>query len=153
MTKVYDYERVDSSMTKGLQFWISGVNNDPCINILDKVESTITQNSNTFTELEYCRHEYLRLTMSYVFNDQKFTILNEWSQQLNQYQHFWQSGVTNNLKSIIFTELEDCMHESLQLWKSGFFNDQKFTLLNKWNQPWSLYQHFRQSGVNNTTKL
>ena len=148
------------------------------------MESIITQNSITFTELEYCRHEYLRLLMSDAFNDQnftilnkwiqqcshhqdclrkepiivqdsiilieledyrskylwlwlsgvfndhKFTILNEWSQQLNQYQHSSQSGVTNNLKSIIFTELQDYMHESLRLWKSGFFNDQNFTILN-----------------------
>ena len=127
-------------MTKVLQFWISGVNNDPCINILDKVESIITQNSNTFTELEYCRHEYLRVWMSYVFNDQKFTILNESSQQLNQYQHSWQSGVINNSKSIIFTELEDYMHESLRLWKTGFFNDQNFTILNKWSQQCSHHQ-------------
>ena len=73
-------------MTKILQFWISGVNNDPCINILDKVESIIPQNSNTFTELEYCRHEYLRLLMSDAFNDQKFTIFNEWSQRCSQHQ-------------------------------------------------------------------
>ena len=31
-----------SSMTKGLQFWISGVNNDACINILDRVELQIS---------------------------------------------------------------------------------------------------------------
>ena len=117
-------------MTKILQFGISGVNNDPCINILDKVESIIPQNSNAFTELEYCRHEYLWLWLSGVFNDHKFTILNESSQQLNQYQHSWQSGVINNSKSKIFTELEDYMHESLRLWKSGFFNDQNFTIWN-----------------------
>ena len=51
------------------------MNNDTSINILDKVESIITQNSITFTELEDCRHEYLRLWMSGVFDDQKFTIL------------------------------------------------------------------------------
>ena len=113
---------------------------DPCINILDKVESIITQNSNTFTELEYCRHEYLRVWMSYVFNDQKFTILNESSQQLNQYQHSSQSGVINKSKSIIFTELEDYMHESLRLWNTGFFNDQNFTILNKWRQQCSHHQ-------------
>ena len=68
-----------SSMTKGLQFWISGVNNDACIKILGKVESIMTQNSITFNELEDCRQEYLLLWMSDVFNDNKFTILNEWS--------------------------------------------------------------------------
>ena len=129
-------------MTRSLQFWISGVNNDPCINIIDKVESIITQNSNRFTELEYCRHEYLRVWMSYVFNDQKFTILNELSQQLNQYQHSWQSGVINNSKSIIFTELEDYMHEGLRLWKTGFFNDKNFTILIKWSQQCSHHQDY-----------
>ena len=68
--------------------------------------------------------------MSGVFNDQKFTSLNKWSQQWNQYQHSWQSGVTNILKSLIFTELEDYMHENLRLWMSDAFNDHKFTILN-----------------------
>ena len=81
MNEIYDYERAVSLLTKGLQFWISGDNNDPGINILDKVESIIIQNSLTFTELEYCRHEYLRIWMSGVFNDNRFTILNKWSQQ------------------------------------------------------------------------
>ena len=58
---------------------MSGLNNDTIINILVKEESIITQNSITFTELEDCRQEYLLLWMSYVFNDNKFTILNEWS--------------------------------------------------------------------------
>ena len=128
------------SLTKGLQFWMSGVNNQTSIKILEKVESILTQNSNKFTELEDCRHEYLRLWMSGFFNDQKFTLLNEWSQRLNQYQHSWQSGVTNILKSIIFTELEDYMHESLRLWKSGFFNDQRFTIFNEWSQQCSHHQ-------------
>ena len=57
---------------------MSGLNNDTIINILDKVESIITQNSITFTELEDCRHEYLLLWMTDVFNDIRFTILNEW---------------------------------------------------------------------------
>ena len=89
----------------------------------------------------------------FLFNDHKFTILNESSQQLNQYQHSWQSGVINNSKSIIFTELEDYMHESLRLWKTGFFNDKNFTILNKWSQQLTQYQHCRQSGVNNNTKF
>ena len=113
-------------MTRGLEFWISGVNNDPCINILNKVESIITQNSITFTELEDCMHEYLRLLMSGVFHDQKFTILNKWSQQRYQYQHSWRSEVTYILKSRI---------------------------LNEWSRQWSLYQHSRQSGVNNNSKF
>ena len=57
---------------------MSGVNNDTIINILDKVESIITENSITLTVLEDCRHEYLLLWMTDVFNDNKFTILNEW---------------------------------------------------------------------------
>ena len=132
-------------MTRRLQVTISGVNNDPRINILDKVESIITQSSITFTELEDCMHEYLRLLMSGVFNDNKFTILNVWNKQWYQYQHSWRSEVTHILKSrilnecsrqwsqhpdslqnsIIFTELEDYMHESLRLWMNGVFHDQK----------------------------
>ena len=77
---------------------MSGVNNVPCINILDKVESIVTQNSIILTELEDYRHEYLRLWMSDAFNDQKFTILNKWSQQWSLYQHSRQSGVNNNSK-------------------------------------------------------
>ena len=74
--------------------------------------------------------EYLRLWKSGVFNGQKFTILNKWSQQWNQYQHSWQSEVTDILKSITFTELEECRHEYLQLWMSDVFNDNKLTILN-----------------------
>ena len=159
---------------------MSGVNNVPCINILDKVESIVTQNSIILTELEDYRHEYLRLWMSDAFNDQKFTILNKWSQQWSLYQHSRQSEVTDILKSITFTELEDCRHEYLRLWMSDVFHDQKFTSLNKWSQQryqyqhswrsevtyilksrilneWSqqcsLYQHSRQSGVNNNSKF
>ena len=56
---------------------MSRLNNDTIINILDKEESIITQNSITFTELEDCKHEYLLLWMIDVFNDNSFTILNE----------------------------------------------------------------------------
>ena len=69
-------------MTRRLQVTISGVNNDPRINILDKVESIITQSSITFTELEDCMHEYLRLLMNGVFHDQKLQV--------------WISGVNND---------------------------------------------------------
>ena len=132
---------------------MSGVDNDPCINILDKVESIITQNSILLTELEDYRHEYLRLWMSDAFNDQTFTLLNKWSQQWSLYQHSRQSEVTDILKSITFTELEDCRHEYLRLWMSDVFHDQKFTSLNKWSQQWSLYQHSRQSEVNSNSKF
>ena len=117
--------------------WISGVNNDPCINILDKVVSIITQNSNTFTELEYCRHEYLQLWMSYVFNYQKFTILNKWSQQLNQYQHSRQSGVNNNTKFDYIYWVRVLQARISTIFMSDAFNDQNFTILNKWSQQCS----------------
>ena len=94
--EIYDYEWAVILLTKSLQFWISEDNNDPGINILDNVESIITQNSIRFSELDYYRHKYLRLWMSGFFNDQRFTILNKWSQQWSLYQHSRQSGVNNN---------------------------------------------------------
>ena len=57
---------------------MSRLNNDTIINILNKEESIITENSITFTELEDCRNEYLLLWMTDVFNDNRFTMLNEW---------------------------------------------------------------------------
>ena len=39
---------------------MSWANNDTIINILDRVESLISQNSIIFTELEEYSHEYLR---------------------------------------------------------------------------------------------
>ena len=57
---------------------MSRLNNDTIINILNKEESIITENSITFTELEDCMNEYLLLWMTDVFNDNRFTILNEW---------------------------------------------------------------------------
>ena len=77
---------------------MSGFNNDTIINFLDNVESIITQNSITFTELEDCMHEYLRLWISGFLNDQRFTILNKWSQQWSLYQNSRESGVNNNSK-------------------------------------------------------
>ena len=50
------------------------------------------------------------------------------------------------------TELEDYRHDCLRLWMSGFFNDHKFTILSKWSQQWSLYQHSEQRGVTNNLK-
>ena len=76
--------------------------------------------------------------MSDVFNDNRFSILNEWSKPVYVYQHCWQSEVTHILKSrilngwvnndpcinildkvesiitqnsIILNELEDYMHK------------------------------------------
>ena len=93
-------------------------------------------------------------------NDEKYTSLNKWSQQWNQYEHSWQSVVTNILKpgilnvysrqwsqypdylrngnnntqnSIILTELEDYRLVFLGLWMSDAFNDQMFTILNEWS--------------------
>ena len=136
-----------------LRFWMSRLNNDTIINILDKEESIITQNSITCTELEDCMHEYLRLWMSDVFNDNS---LRFWMSRLNNDTII---NILDKVESIItqstitFTELEDCRHEYLRLWMSGFFNDQRFTILNKWSQQWSLYQNSRQSGVNNNSKF
>ena len=78
--------------------------------------------------------EYLRLCVSGVFNEYKFTILNEWSQQSNQHQHSRKSVVTDNLKSILLTELEDYRDEYLRLFVSGVYNGHKFTILNEWSQ-------------------
>ena len=50
------------------------------------------------TELEDYRHEYLRLWMSGFFNDHKFTILNEWSQQWCQHPDALRDVVNNNSK-------------------------------------------------------
>ena len=47
--------------------------------------------------------------------------------------------ITQNCK--ILSELKDYMHEYIQLWMSRFFNDHKFTILNRWSQQRSLYQH------------
>ena len=71
-------------------------------------------------------HKYLRLWMSGFFNDNKFTTLNEWSQQWNQYQHSRQGGVTNNIKSRI---------------------------LNEWSQRWYKHLDSIRNVVNNNTKL
>ena len=48
------------------------------------------------TELEDYRHEYLRSWMSGFFNDHKFTILNEWSQQWSQHPESLRDVVNNN---------------------------------------------------------
>ena len=72
------------------------------------------------TELEDYRHEYLRLLMSEVFNDNKFTILNVPSKQWYHYQHSWQCQVTHIFKSRI---------------------------LNEWSQQWSQYPDFVRNGA------
>ena len=43
-------------------------------------------------------HEYIRWWMSGVFNDHKFTILNEWSQQWSQHPDSLTDVVNNNSK-------------------------------------------------------
>ena len=75
-------------------------------------------------------HEYIRWWMSGVFNDQKFTILNEWSQQRSQHSDSLRNGVIITQNCIILTELKDYMHEYIRWWMSGVFNDHKFTILN-----------------------
>ena len=141
---------------RGLQARISTIMNEWCLQWqqvyhFECVESTLLPasrlstewsqrywNSLIMTELDDYRDDYLRLWMSNVFNDNKFTILNVWSKQWYQYQHFWQSEVTHFLKFRILNELEDYMHENLRLLMSGVFNDQRFTGLNEWSQQWSL---------------
>ena len=108
---------------------MSGVDNDPCINILDKVESIITQNSIILTELEDYRHEYLRLWMSDAFNDQKFTILNKWSQQWSLYQHSRQSEVNSNSK---FYNID---------WVRGL-QARISTIMNEWCLQWPKVYNF-----------
>ena len=50
------------------------------------------------TELKDYSHEYLRLWMSGFFNEYKFTILNEWSQQWCQHQDSLRNVVNDNSK-------------------------------------------------------
>ena len=126
------------SMTTSLQFWMSGVNNAPSINNLDRMEPKILK----FYNIHWIRGLHAR--KSTIMNEwclqwPEVTSLNKWSQQWNQYQHSWQSGVTNILKSIILTELEDYRHEYLRLWMRDAFNDYKFT--------------FWMSGVNNAPNI
>ena len=111
---------------------MSRLNNDTIINILDKEESIITQNSITFTELEDCMREYLRLWMSDVFNDNslRFWMTRLYNDTIINILVKEESIITQN--SITFTELEDCRHEYLLLWMIDVFNDNRFTILNVW---------------------
>ena len=62
------------------------------------MEWIITQNCKILSELKDYMHEYIRWWMSGVFNDHKFTILNEWSQQRSQHSDSLRNGVNNNSK-------------------------------------------------------
>ena len=105
------------------------------------MEWIITQNCKILSELKDCMHEYIRWWISGFFNDHKFTILNEWSQQWSQHPDFLTDVVNNNSKLNNINWVRGFRHEYPRLWLSGFFNDHKFTILNKWIQQLSLYQH------------
>ena len=99
-----------------------------------------------FTELEDCRHEYLRLWMSGVFNDSRFTILNKWSQQWYQYQHSRQSGVNNNSKFYNIYWVRGLQARISTIMNEWFLQWPQVCILNRWSQQWYQYQHSRQSG-------
>ena len=105
------------------------------------------------TELEDYTHEYLRWWMSGVFNDHKFTILNEWSQQWSQHPDSLRDVVNNNSKLNNIDWVRGFRHEYPRLWLSGVFNDHKFTVLNEWSQQWSQHPYSLRDVVNNNSKL
>ena len=132
---------------RGLQARISTIVNEWCLQWprvynFEWVESTLLptstlstewsqrfKNSTIFTELDNYRDEYLRLLMSGVFNDNKFTVLNVWSKQWYQYQHSRQSGVNNNTK---FYNI---------YWVRGL-HARKSTIINEWCLQWPEVYNF-----------
>ena len=158
-------------MTKCLQFWMSGVNDETSIKTLYRMEPKILK----FYNIYWIRGFHAR--KSTIMNEwclqwPEVASLNKWSQQWYQYQHSWRSEVTHILKcrilnewswqwsqhpdslrnSIILTEIDDYRHEYLRLWMRGSFNDEKFTSLNMWSQQWNQHEHSWQSVVTNTLK-
>ena len=105
------------------------------------------------TELEDYRHDYLRLWKSGFFNDHKFTILNEWSQQWSHHPDSLRDVVNNNSKFTNIHWVRGFRHEYPQLWLIGVFNDHKFTVLNEWSQQWSQHPDSLRDVVNNNSKL
>ena len=80
--------------------------------------------------LEDYRHQYLGLWMSGVFNNDKFTILNEWSQQWSHHPDYLPSGVNKNLKvynfdwlRLLFTSKSSIMREWCLQW-AQVYNDE-----------------------------
>ena len=137
-----------------LRWWMSGVFNHPKFTILnewsqqwsqppDSLRDVVDNNSklNNIDWVRGFRHEYPRLWLSGVFNDHKFTILNEWSQQRSQHSDSLRDVLNNNSKLINIDWVRGFRHEYPRLWLSGVLNDHKFTVLNKLSPQLSLYPH------------
>ena len=93
------------------------------------MEWIITQNCKILSELKDYMHEYIRWWMSGVFNDHKFTILNEWSQQWSQHPDSLRNGVNNNSK------LNNIY------WVSGL-QARISTMMNEWCLQWPQVYNF-----------
>ena len=94
----------------------------------------------------------LQFWMSGVFNNHKFTILNEWSQQWSHHPDYLTSGVNQNLKFYNFDWLRLLFTSKSPFIRECCLQYLKFTILNKWIQQWFLYQHSRQNGFTNNLK-
>ena len=66
----------------------------------DSLRDVVDNNSklNNIDWVRGFRHENPRLWLSGVFNDHKFTVLNEWSQQWSQHPYSLRDVVDNNSK-------------------------------------------------------
>ena len=74
-------------------------------------------------------HEYIRWWMSGFFNDHKFTILNEWSQQRSQHSDSLSNGVNNNSKLYNID------------WVKGL-HARIYTMMNEWFLQWPQVYNF-----------
>ena len=110
-SKFYNIHRLEDYSHEYLRLWMSGFFNDQRFTILNKwsqhwsmyqsfLQSGVNNNSKLYN-MYWVRGLHARnllLWMSDVFNDQRFTILNRWSQQWCLYQNSRQSGVNNDSK-------------------------------------------------------
>ena len=105
LTEIEDYRH------EYLRLWMSGFLQWPQVTILNEWSQQWSQhpdslrdvvnNNSKFTNIHWVRgfrHEYPRLWLSGVFNDHKFTVLNEWSQQWSQHPDSLRDIVNNNSK-------------------------------------------------------
>ena len=105
MTELEDYRH------EYLRLWMSGFLQWPQVTILNEWSQQWSQhpdslrdvvnNNSKFTNIHWVRgfrHEYPRLWLIGVFNDHKFTVLNEWSQQWSQHPDSLRDVVNNNSK-------------------------------------------------------